>query len=135
MLGGIVRGRACPPTNRPEENGMDYRTRKVGDVVVFDLKGALEGGEKSYRIKDVVKEQLAAGQRKFLLNLDKVTFVNSTGVGIVAMVFTSISNAGGEMKICNANEKVSRVMMITKLLEVFDSYYQEDEALAAFAGD
>lgn len=112
---------------------MDFKSRKVGDVVVFDLKGALEGGEKSYRIKDDIKEQLAAGERKFLLNLDKVTFVNSTGIGIVAMVFTSISNAGGVMKICNANEKVSRVMMITKLLEVFESFYKEEEALASFA--
>jgi anti-anti-sigma factor len=66
--------------------------------------------------------------------MDKIGFVNSTGVGIVAMIFTSIRNAGGDMKICNANEKVSRIMMITKLLTVFDSYYREEEALKAFAG-
>jgi len=48
-------------------------------------------------------------------------------------LYTSIKNAEGQMKLCNANKKVSRVMMITKLLEVFDSYYEEREALDAFA--
>ncbi|MCK4304503.1 MAG: STAS domain-containing protein [Candidatus Eisenbacteria sp.] len=111
---------------------MKFKSRKVQDVVVFDLTGGLEGGPDSFKIKDVVSEQLAQGERKFLLNMDKVTFVNSTGVGIVATVFTSIMNANGVMKICNANEKVSRVMMITKLLTVFESYYQEEEAIASF---
>jgi len=112
---------------------MEYQARKVGDVVVYDLRGGLEGGEHNYRIKDAVKEHLDRGERKFLFNMDKVTFVNSTGIGIIAMIYASITNAGGRLKLCNANEKVSRVMMITKLLEVFDSYYQEEEALKAFA--
>ena len=111
---------------------MKFKARKVQDVIVFDLKGGLEGGPDSYQIKDAVHEKLEEGERKFLLNMDKVTFVNSTGIGIVAAVFTSIKNAGGEMKISNTNEKVSRVMMITKLLTVFDSYYKEEEALQAF---
>jgi len=111
---------------------MKFKTRKVGDVIVYDMQGALEGGKETYRIKDDVGEQLKQGERNFLLNMDKVTFVTSTGIGIVVASYTSIANAGGRMKICNANEKVSRVMMITKLLTVFDSYYQEEEALAAF---
>ena len=111
---------------------MKFSSRQEGEVVVFDLKGGLEGGPDSYEIKSVVREMLDKGDRNFLLNLDQVKYVNSTGIGIIASVFSSISNAGGEMKICNANEKVSRVMMITKLLEVFDSYKQEEEALKAF---
>ena len=111
---------------------MKYTPRKEGDVVVIDLKGSLEGGPENFAIKDLIKEQINNGERRFLLNMDKVTWVNSTGIGIMTMVYTSIKSAGGEMKICNANEKISRVMIITKLLEVFDSYYQEEEALAAF---
>ena len=113
---------------------MKYTPRKVGDVTVIDLKGSLEGAPENFAIKDTIKELLDGGERKFLLNMDKVTWANSTGIGIMTMVYTSIKSAGGEMKICNANEKISRVMIITKLLEVFDSYYQEEEALAAFAG-
>lgn len=100
--------------------------------MVYDLKGGLEGGPDSYQIKDAIREQLEGGHRKFLINLDKVSYVNSTGIGIIASIFSSISNTGGAMKICKANEKVSRVMMVTKLLEVFDSYREEEEALAAF---
>lgn len=112
---------------------MKFKSRKAGDVVVFDLLGPLEGGPDALRIKDEVGQLLSQGERKFLLNMDKVTFANSTGIGVVVATYASIANAGGSMKICNANEKVSRVMIITKLLTVFDSYYQETEALAAFA--
>jgi len=111
---------------------MKFSSRQEGEIAVFDLKGGLEGGPDSYAIKGVVTEMLEKGHRKFLLNLDNVDFINSTGIGIVAGVYSSISNSGGQMKICNANEKVSRVMMITKLLEVFDSYGREEEALQAF---
>ncbi|MBU1700848.1 MAG: STAS domain-containing protein [Candidatus Eisenbacteria bacterium] len=113
---------------------MKFSSRKVDDVLVFDLKGPLEGGEESYKIKDVIKGELDGGAKKILLNMDKVSFVNSTGIGIITAAFVSIQNAGAQMKIANANEKISRVMMVTKLLEVFDSYYEEDEALKAFRG-
>ena len=111
---------------------MKFSSRQEGDIVVFDLKGGLEGGPDTYAIKAEVSEMLEKGHRKFLLNLDNVDFINSTGIGIVAGVYTSIYKLDGKMKICNANEKVSRVMMITKLLEVFDSYGREEEALQAF---
>jgi len=111
---------------------MKFSSRREGNVVVFDLKGGLEGGQDSYQIKDQVREMLEAGDRKFLINLHKVDFVNSTGIGIIASVFSTISNSGGTMKLCNANDKVERVMMITKLLEVFDSYAEEADALKAF---
>jgi anti-sigma B factor antagonist len=111
---------------------MKFSSRQVDDVSVFDFKGDLVGGPDASKIRDAITEKLEAGERKFLLNMDKVGFVNSTGIGIVVTVYTSINNAGGTMKICNANEKVSRVMVITKLLQVFDSYYKEAEALKAF---
>ncbi len=112
---------------------MKFSHRKDGDVVIFDLKGDLVGGPDTYKIKEAVTDLLEEGERKILLNMNKVDFVNSTGVGIIVSVFTSIQNAGGQMKLCNANEKVSRIMMITKLLEVFESYYDCDEAIRAFA--
>ncbi len=111
---------------------MKFSSRKAGDVVVYDLKGGLEGGPDTYKIKEAVKQQLDQGERKFLLNLDGVDYVNSTGVGIVVSVYSSIMNAGGVMKICNANDRVSRIMMVTKLLEVFESFYGEEEALKSF---
>jgi len=112
---------------------MKFSSRKAGDVVVFDLKGGLEGGPDTYKLKEAVKEKLDAGERKFLLNLDGVDYVNSTGVGIVVSVYSSIMNASGVMKVCNAQERVSRIMMVTKLLEVFESYYSEKEALESYA--
>ena len=111
---------------------MKFSSRMVGDVVVYDLKGGLEGGPDTFAIKDDVKREMEQGRRKFLLNMDGVDYVSSTGVGIVVSVYSSIMNGGGMMKISNANTRVSRIMMITKLLEVFDSYYQEEEAIRAF---
>ena len=120
-----------PILNR-ETPSMKFNSRMVGDVVVYDLKGGLEGGPDTFAIKDDVKTQMEQGHRKFLLNMDGVDYVSSTGVGIVVSVYSSIMSGGGVMKISNANQRVSRVMMITKLLEVFDSYYKEEEAIQAF---
>ena len=111
---------------------MKYGSRKEGDVLVFDLQGDLVGGPDTYGIKTAVKEQLDRGERKVLLNLNGVGYVNSSGVGIIVSVYSSIKAAGGGMKLSNANDKVSRLMMVTKLLEVFDSYHTEAEALGAF---
>jgi anti-sigma B factor antagonist len=120
------------PIRKEEAPSMKFSSRLVGDVVVYDLKGGLEGGPDTFAIKDDVKKQMEQGHRKFLLNMDGVDYVSSTGVGIVVSVYSSIMSGGGAMKISNANQRVSRVMMITKLLEVFDSYYKEEEAIQAF---
>jgi anti-sigma B factor antagonist len=111
-----------------------WSVRNADDVIVFDLKGALEGAHDAYQIKETVKEKIQEGHRKFLINLDQVDFINSTGIGIIAHVFHAISSSGGKMKISNANEKVSRVMTVTKLLEVFDAYPNEADALTSFRG-
>ena len=112
---------------------MKISKRNDGDVVIYDLKGGLEGGPETYAIKDKIKADLEEGKRKFLLNLNDVDFVNSTGIGIITSVYSSISGAEGVMKICNANSKVSKIMLVTKLLDVFDSYYDEGEAIQAFS--
>ena len=111
---------------------MKISSRTEGDVLIYAFKGGLEGGPDTYAIKDQIKESLETGQRKFLFNLDKVDFVNSTGIGIMTSTYSTISSAGGELKLCNANSKVAKIMMVTKLLEVFDSYEDEASALAAF---
>lgn len=111
---------------------MKSDSRMVGDVVVYDLQGGLEGGPGTFAIKDDVKRQMEQGHRKFLLNMGGVDYVSSIGMGIVVSVYSSIMSGGGAMKISNANLRVSGVMKSTKLLEVFDSYPEEEEALRAF---
>jgi len=112
---------------------MKWNMRRVEDVIVYDLKGPLEGAADSYRIKDEIKTHLGEdSSRKFLLNLTGVDFVNSTGVGILASAYSTITQNEGTMKICGANSKVSKILMITKLLEVFDSYYTEEDALRSY---
>ena len=111
---------------------MKWSVRNADDVVVFDLKGALEGAHDAYQLKDAVRGKIQEGHLKFLINLDQVDFINSTGIGIIAHVFHAISTSGGKMKISSANEKVSRVMTVTKLLEVFDAYPNESDALTSF---
>ena len=78
---------------------MKFSSRQEGEVAVFDLKGGLEGGPDTYAIKGVVSEMLGEGHTKFLLNLENVDFINSTGIGSIDGVDSSISNSGGQMKI------------------------------------
>jgi anti-sigma B factor antagonist len=107
-------------------------TRQKGNVTIVDLSGQIKLGEGTSVLRDTVKDLLGKGQKKILLNLDDVNYIDSIGVGELVSAFTSVRNQGGELKLLHLTKKVRDVLQITKLYTVFQVLDDETAAIAAF---
>ena len=112
---------------------MKVQTRQVDGVTILDLSGQIKLGEGSVTIRDAVRDLLAKGQKKVLLNMGEISYIDSSGVGELVSAFTTVRNAGGEMKLLNLTKRVHDVLQITKLYTVFDIWDDETRAITAFA--
>ncbi len=113
---------------------MKIEIREKEDVVIFDLKGEIRRSEASdTTLHQVVKDQLEKNKRKFLLNLDKVEFIDSFGVGEILGSYISAQNVGGTLKLANISKKLYLVFQVTMLSKVFEIFNNEQEALESFS--
>src|SRR5438093_12049745 len=103
-------------------------TRQVDGITVLDLSGRITLGEGSVILRDVIREVLGKGEKKILLNLGDVTYIDSSGIGELVSAFTTVRNQGGELKLLKLTKKVHDLLQITKLYTVFD--VKDDEAVA-----
>ena len=108
-------------------------TRQVGDVTVVDAVGRITLGEGSSALRDAIKELVGKGQKKVLLNLGEVTYIDSSGIGELVSGFTSVTNSGGALKLLNLNKRVKDLLQITKLYTVFDVHDDEAGAIRSFS--
>jgi anti-sigma B factor antagonist len=112
---------------------MKSSTRQVDGVTVVDLSGRITLGEGSVVLRDQVRDLLAKGQKKILLNMAEVTYIDSSGIGELVSAFTTVRNQGGELKLLNLTKKVHDLLQITKLYTVFDVKDDEAAAIASFS--
>jgi len=111
---------------------MKASTRQVDGVTIVDLSGRITLGEGSVVLRDTVKDLLGKGQKKILLNLGDVSYIDSSGIGELVSAFTSVRNQGGELKLLHLTKKVHDLLQITKLYTVFDVKDDEAAAITAF---
>ncbi|GIU75170.1 MAG: STAS domain-containing protein [Bryobacteraceae bacterium] len=107
-------------------------TRQVGDVVIVDAAGRITLGEGSSAFRDTIKDLVNKGHKKILVNLGEVTYIDSSGIGELVSGYTTVSNAGGQMKLLNLTKRVHDLLQITKLYTVFEVFDDEAKALASF---
>lgn len=107
-------------------------TRQVGDVTVIDLSGRITLGEGASALRDVLRDLTAKGNKKILLNLGDVTYIDSSGIGELVSGFTTVANAGGTVKLLNLTKRVKDLLQITKLYTVFDVHDEEAHAIRSF---
>jgi anti-sigma B factor antagonist len=112
---------------------MKASTRQVDGITIVDLSGRITLGEGSVVLRDTIKDLLSKGQKKILLNLGDVSYIDSSGIGELVSAFTSVRNQGGELKLLNLTKKVHDLLQITKLYTVFDVKDDEAAAIAAFS--
>jgi anti-sigma B factor antagonist len=111
---------------------MKASSRQVNGVTVVDMSGRITLGEGSVILRDTIKDLLGKGEKKILLNLGNVTYIDSSGIGELVSAFTSVRNQGGELKLLNLTKKVHDLLQITKLYTVFDIKDDETAAIGAF---
>jgi anti-sigma B factor antagonist len=107
---------------------MEFSTHQVDGVAIVDLSGRITLGEGSVVLRDTVRDLLSKGQKKILLNLADVNYIDSSGIGELVSAFTTTKKQGGELKLLNLAKRVHDLLQITKLYTVFD--VKDDEALA-----
>jgi len=106
--------------------------RQVGDITVLGLQGSLRIGESDDKLRNAVSRLVDSGQRKILLNLAEVSYMDSAGLGEVVRCYATLNRAGGRMKLVNLTARIRDLLTITKLLTVFDTYDSEDLAIRSF---
>src|SRR5438270_6460811 len=112
---------------------MKTSTRQVNGVTVVDLSGRITLGEGSVVLRDTVRELLSKGNKKILLNLGEVNYIDSSGIGELVSAFTTVRNQGGDLKLLNLTKKVHDLLQITKLYTVFDVKDDETSAVKSFS--
>ena len=112
---------------------MTLKTREVGGATIVDLSGKITLGEGGVTLRDEVRKLLAEGKKKIVLNLAEVNYIDSSGLGELVSSYTAVKNAGGELKLLNLTSKVRDLLVITKLVTVFDVKDDEASAVSSFA--
>ena len=111
---------------------MKAKVRQVGQVAVVDIEGKITIGEGDMVLRDRVVELLDKGSHAIVLNLERVTYMDSAGIGELVACYKRAKEKGGTVKLLNPSGKVLDLLTLTKLEEVFETYRQEQEAVGSF---
>ena len=112
---------------------MQIEERAVGDVLILDVKGRITLGEGDELLKDKVNSLLNQGQKKIVLNLAAVPYIDSAGLGEIVRTYTTVSRQGGNLKLLNLTKRITDLLAISKLLTVFETYESENDAVQSFS--
>ncbi len=109
---------------------MDEKTS--GDIVVLRLSGKIMGGPDASLLNDKLHELIEVGKTKVVVDLGSVEWMNSSGLGILIGGLTTMRNSGGDLKLANITDRIQSLLMITKLLTVFETFEAIEEAVGSF---
>ncbi len=106
--------------------------REYGGATIVDLSGRITLGEGSALLREMIRDLLNKGQKRIILNLGDVNYIDSSGIGELVSGFTTVKNQGGELKLLHLTKKVHDLLQITKLYTVFDVHSDEQVAVRSF---
>jgi anti-sigma B factor antagonist len=107
--------------------------KEIGGVTVLDLSGRVTLGEESNQLRTKIKDLLAQGKKRLVLDLGDVSYIDSAGLGTLVAGYTSSQNQGAGMKLANLTKRFHEQLNITKLVTVFEVYNSVEDAIASFA--
>ena len=111
---------------------MKIEKRKVGNVTILDLKGKILFGDGIDELRQSINGAIKDGEKQMVLNFSEVPYLDSTGLGEVVRSYTTLKKAGGTIKIANLTNKVQDLLSVTKLITVFETFQDEDQAVKSF---
>jgi len=113
---------------------METSTRHIGDVAILSIRGRITRGEGNVMLREMVRDLADKGNKKFILNLGEVQYIDSSGVGELVRTHTTVRNQGGRLKLVNLNKHVDELLQVTKLSAVFDIERDEASAIRSLSG-
>lgn len=111
---------------------MKIKTSEKDGITVLNLSGEMHGGAKNLELIDVVKDLAAEKKLDIVMNLSKVKWISSTGLGILVSARSHLAKEGGVIKLCKPNDRILGILQVTRLNMLFDVYDSEDEAVDSF---
>ena len=108
-------------------------TRQVEGITIVDLSGRITLGEASVAVRDVINDLMGKGNKKILLNLVEVNYIDSSGIGVLVSSFSTVRSQGGELKLVNLSKRIGDLLRITKVYSLFDVKDDEAAAVKAFS--
>jgi anti-sigma B factor antagonist len=109
------------------------KERKRDGVAILEMSGKLMGGPDSEAFNEIVKTLIHEGTHNVIVSMEKVKWVNSTGLGILISGYTTLKKSGGELKLLKVSDRIENIFIVSKLYTVFESYQDEDEAVRSFS--
>jgi anti-sigma B factor antagonist len=111
---------------------MKLAHREENQVVIVEPKGKIMGGPESTELHDFLHELIEQDKKNVVIDLSKVDWMNSTGLGLLISGLTTLKKAGGELKLAKVTDKIQSLLTITKLVTIFKSYDSVEEAVKSF---
>lgn len=112
---------------------MKVKTTEKYEAVIIELKGNVMGGEDTKEFNDLLHKMIDAGKKNIVLDLSGVKFMNSSGLGMLISGLTTMKKAGGLLKLAGTTEKIESLLIITKLITIFESFDSVDKAVQSFS--
>ncbi|GBD90719.1 anti-sigma-B factor antagonist [bacterium BMS3Abin04] len=113
---------------------MKVKTKEQYNAVVLELKGNVMGGPEAEKFGQQLHQLLDEGKKNVIIDLAGVKFMNSSGLGMLISGYTTMKNGGGTLKLANATEKINSLLIITKLISIFEHYNSVDDAIKSLSG-
>jgi anti-sigma B factor antagonist len=112
---------------------MQIEERVVNNVTILDLKGKVTLGEGDEALREKITALIQKDRKKILLNLGEVPYIDSAGLGEIVRTYTTVSRQGGQLKLVHLTKRITDLLMITKLLTVFETFESEQDAVKSFS--
>lgn len=106
--------------------------RQIGDVTIVDFSGKITLGEGSAMLRKTIRELADGGEKKIVLSMYDVDYIDSSGIGELVSAYTTVKNVGGELKLLHLTKRVHDILQITRLFTVFDVQSDETAAVRSF---
>src|SRR5512140_2161093 len=131
--GSMIAAWACTSESAGRNGDMQIHQRSIGDVTVVDLTGKMTLGEGDELLRDKVNSLIQQGQKKIILNLAEVPYIDSAGLGEIVRTYTTVSRQGGSLKLLSLTKRIQDLLAITKLLTIFETFDTEADAIKSFS--
>ena len=112
---------------------MKIKERKRDGVAILEMSGKLMGGPDAESFDEILKTLIHEGCKNVIVSMEKVKWVNSTGLGILISGYTTLRKSGGELKLLKVSDRIENIFIVSKLYTVFESYADEEEAVKSFS--